>query len=544
VAAVVLCLRGGYDCIGNRTYELETVSTSCPAAISPASVNSYSGPSGSRYNWSQFASNNRVSSTTVNSASTSFTYDAAGNVTFDGLNHYVYDTDGRISSPQTKTRLRGPLLCAVWSSGPLYTQYLQLGVPVDRSWSTGRDAEGRFVAKGAIPAIDWPTAGATCNPPLAGTGFASTALYLRGMHGDQDTELTGSGGSWVHTNIFANGGVTATFWNSSKGPDTSYTFSDWLGSKRLQTDSNPVAEAYWQSDPYGDYLNYNGSGGDATEHHFTGKERDGTPMTESGNDYFQARYYNSSVGRFLSPDWSAKVQPIPYSKLDNPQSLNLYAYVDNNPLGAIDPDGHAAQTGKGSFQSCADDEAIGVCNTSADTFKESDAITEQIAAAQEQQKAAQAQQQISLDRLTTILYHEMGSLTPDPNSKSVEAGSAEDLHNGRVAVGEVILSRFHTKHHRIGIDIASDVLSSDEKRAIKNGVPAVVSALADTRAAAQVAYNGSNTMHGALQYRTRYNGDITGNLGRTRSNPGTPLSAHFGPFINSTGGTAVEVIAP
>jgi RHS repeat-associated protein len=70
---------------------------------------------------------------------------------------------------------------------------------------------------------------------------------------------------------------------------------------------------------------------------YTGKERD----TESGNDYFMARYYASSMGRFLSPDWSAKREPIPYAKLDNPQSLNLYAYVFNNPLSHIDADGHA-----------------------------------------------------------------------------------------------------------------------------------------------------------------------------------------------------------
>jgi len=49
-------------------------------------------------------------------------------------------------------------------------------------------------------------------------------------------------------------------------------------------------------------------------HHFTGKERD----SESGNDYFGARYYASSMGRFFSPDWSAKAEPVPYSKLDDP----------------------------------------------------------------------------------------------------------------------------------------------------------------------------------------------------------------------------------
>ena len=68
----------------------------------------------------------------------------------------------------------------------------------------------------------------------------------------------------------------------------------------------------------------------------TGKERD----AESGNDYFGARYYASSMGRFLSPDWSAKVAPVPYAKMDNPQTLNLYAYVGNNPLTRNDPTGH------------------------------------------------------------------------------------------------------------------------------------------------------------------------------------------------------------
>ena len=62
----------------------------------------------------------------------------------------------------------------------------------------------------------------------------------------------------------------------------------------------------------------------------TGKERD----TESGNDYFGARYYASSMGGFLSPD------PLLNSgRPDDPQTWNRYAYVRNNPLGRIDPSG-------------------------------------------------------------------------------------------------------------------------------------------------------------------------------------------------------------
>lgn len=69
---------------------------------------------------------------------------------------------------------------------------------------------------------------------------------------------------------------------------------------------------------------------------FTGKERD----AESGLDNFGARYYGSNMGRFMSPDWSAQAEPVPYAKLDDPQSLNLYSYVGNNPLIRIDSDGH------------------------------------------------------------------------------------------------------------------------------------------------------------------------------------------------------------
>jgi RHS repeat-associated protein len=97
-----------------------------------------------------------------------------------------------------------------------------------------------------------------------------------------------------------------------------------------------------QSLPYGDQLaSYPDQyactyADDSTPLYYTGKERD----TESGNDFFGARYYASTTGRFLSPDWSAQEEPVPYAKLDNPQTLNLYAYVLNNPLSAVDPGGH------------------------------------------------------------------------------------------------------------------------------------------------------------------------------------------------------------
>ncbi len=69
---------------------------------------------------------------------------------------------------------------------------------------------------------------------------------------------------------------------------------------------------------------------------FTGKERD----SESTLDEFGARYYGSSVGRFMTPDWAAGPSEVPYANSGNPQSLNLYSYVQNNPTTMRDPDGH------------------------------------------------------------------------------------------------------------------------------------------------------------------------------------------------------------
>jgi RHS repeat-associated protein len=114
-----------------------------------------------------------------------------------------------------------------------------------------------------------------------------------------------------------------------------YYLSDHLGS------SNVVASATGAIVNESDFYPFGGerqiTNTLANQHFkFTGKERD----SETGLDDFGARFYNSGMGRFMSPDWSAKAEPVPYAKMDNPQSLNLYAYVQNNAITLKDPDGH------------------------------------------------------------------------------------------------------------------------------------------------------------------------------------------------------------
>ena len=56
----------------------------------------------------------------------------------------------------------------------------------------------------------------------------------------------------------------------------------------------------------------------------------------TGLYYYRSRYYDPVVGRFIQPDILA-------SSLSNPQSLNRYSYVMNNPVRYTDPTGHQSE---------------------------------------------------------------------------------------------------------------------------------------------------------------------------------------------------------
>jgi RHS repeat-associated protein len=114
---------------------------------------------------------------------------------------------------------------------------------------------------------------------------------------------------------------------------TKYLTTDSLGSPRAITDKDGRVVSRHDYAPYGEEL-FQGRTGeyqqDSVRQQFTGQERD----KESGLDYFDARYYSSTQGRFTSID------PLAASGLPGrPQSWNRYAYVLNNPLNLVDPTG-------------------------------------------------------------------------------------------------------------------------------------------------------------------------------------------------------------
>jgi len=113
------------------------------------------------------------------------------------------------------------------------------------------------------------------------------------------------------------------------GLKTYYYHADHLGSSSIITDETAAQKEEIYYYPYGK-TRYNS--GINLKHKFTGQEED----TETGLYYYGARYYEPTIGKFISAD---SIVPHP----GNPQSLNRYSYVINNPLLYRDPTGHEGE---------------------------------------------------------------------------------------------------------------------------------------------------------------------------------------------------------
>jgi RHS repeat-associated protein len=146
--------------------------------------------------------------------------------------------------------------------------------------------------------------------------------------------------------LFAGSKHLGTYVNGT----TYFSDGDWLGTERVCSDMTGAVCETVQSLPYGDGQTTTGTCGDPSTRHFTGKERD----TETGLDYFGARYYSNGMGRFITPDWAAKPISVPYADFGDPQSLNLYGYVRGRPTMRFDSDGHQSSAATGTGWLCLD----------------------------------------------------------------------------------------------------------------------------------------------------------------------------------------------
>lgn len=217
-----------------------------------------------------------------------YTYDLAGNITNDTVHTYVYDAENRIKTVHGETDV-----------------YVY-------------DGEGKRVKK------DF--------------SLGEQVRFVYGVGGQVVAEFDAASGAWKKEYVYGAGNLVATI---EPGVGTKYTTADHLGSPRVVTSNTGTLVSRHDYRPFGQELADGDSERtaaqgfgvqDALRQKFTQKERDG----ETGLDYFGARYYSSTQGRFTSPD-----EPFNDQWEHDPQSWNLYTYVRNNPLQYIDPTGEA-----------------------------------------------------------------------------------------------------------------------------------------------------------------------------------------------------------
>ena len=222
-----------------------------------------------------------------------YQYGAGNRLATDGIWNYVYDANGNVI-----TRTNGDIAERLgYDSLNRMTSYARPGD--DDSGETYAYDEGeRRIKK-------------TANGRVT---YYVSADYEEVWKGDQRVEVT--------KHYYSGEQKVAT--RDSDG--LKYLYPDHLGSTSRMADGHgtQVKAIY--------YLPFGGTAvehGDAkARYRYTGKEKDDT-----GLYYYGARYYDDALGRFLAAD---SLLPSVY----DPQQLNRYAYVRNNPVRLVDPDGH------------------------------------------------------------------------------------------------------------------------------------------------------------------------------------------------------------
>ena len=115
--------------------------------------------------------------------------------------------------------------------------------------------------------------------------------------------------------------------------DTRWLLADYEGTIKDVVNGSGVILDHISYDSFGKVINQTSS--IELRYGYTGREQD----SETGLDYYRARYYDSSVGRFISED------PSGFGAGDS----NLNRYVANNPISLIDSSGQEAERFVGSL---------------------------------------------------------------------------------------------------------------------------------------------------------------------------------------------------
>jgi RHS repeat-associated protein len=198
------------------------------------------------------------------------------------------------------------------------------------STSYDYDANGNMTSRGS-QTITWDVENRV-------TSITGGALFIYDGDGRR-VKKTENGETILYANKYyernlTTGVVTTSYYLADKlvaqreGTTLNYIHQDHLTGTSVISNSTGSFVSSISYFPFGTTR----AGSVPTDKKFTGQRLDNTDLY-----YYGARYYDPTIGRFISPD---TIVPNPV----NPQSLNRYTYCLNNPLKYVDPSGH--QEGK------------------------------------------------------------------------------------------------------------------------------------------------------------------------------------------------------
>lgn len=304
-----------------------------------------------------------------------YTYDGSGNIIsigdVQGKDTFIYDKLGRLESAtlrdgpgQTLTYDRWGNILTVVTAGDSVTKKLGVNKSTNRIDQTLDDngqpntevgsydgrgnlvsyGSGSFVYDGLDRVKEATVAGKRRFFVYTAGGERIASISVVGATTETNWTLRDSGGrvlrrfkqtngvfAWTEDYIYRGSFLLA---GAVPGSEKVRHFHlDHLGTPRLITGNGGAQIAQHHYQPFGPELpsstatssNYD------EKAKFTGHERDASTL-----DYMHARYYDATIGRFLSVDPARGATP------GAPQSWNRYAYAKNNPIAFIDADGRDA----------------------------------------------------------------------------------------------------------------------------------------------------------------------------------------------------------
>jgi RHS repeat-associated protein len=256
-----------------------------------------------------------------------YTYDVIGNQTAaPGSTTYQYIASGSYNSMRLDSKTVSGVVTDYQDDGHLVNLTAVVGKYTDLAYdTTNRLISIKDVARGNV--VDQYRYGPEglrykkTEGVLNGT--ANTTYYLyEGNEILYEEGYAGSTRSFCKLNIFVGGVNVGRVKKEGSTESIQYFYNDHLGSRRAVTDSTGAVQAKIDYTVWGvpTVTNYNGYDG-SLDVSYTGKEKDAT-----GLYYFNARYYDASIGRFITEDPARN-------------GLNWFVYCNNNPISFMDPSG-------------------------------------------------------------------------------------------------------------------------------------------------------------------------------------------------------------